>query len=52
VKGDELSFVEMLNFQEQLLRIEYNGKVSGDEIKLTRKVGDVATEQLVAKRVK
>jgi len=52
IKGDELSFVEMLNFQDQLLRIEYKGKLSGDEIKLTRKVGDVATEQLVAKRIK
>ena len=34
------------------LRIEYTGKVSGDEIKLHRKVGDIAEEDLVAKRVK
>jgi hypothetical protein len=52
VNGDEITFVEMLKFDGQDLRIEYTGKVSGDEIKFTRKVGDFATEELVAKRVK
>jgi hypothetical protein len=52
VNGDDISFVENLDFEGQPLRIEYKGKVSGDEIKLTRKVADVATEELVAKRVK
>jgi len=52
VKGDEIAFVENLDFQGQPLRIEYKGKIAGDEIKLTRKVGEVATEELVAKRVK
>jgi len=52
VKGDDISFVENLNFQGQPLRIAYSGKVSGDEIKFTRKVGEVATEELVAKRQK
>ena len=54
VKGDEVSFVENLNFQDQKLRIEYKGKISGagDEIKFSRKVADVATEELVAKRAK
>lgn len=52
VNGDEISFVEMLKFGDQDLRIEYKGKVSGDEIKFTRKVGDVATEEFVAKRAK
>jgi hypothetical protein len=52
VNGDEISFVENLNFQDMPLRIEYKGKISGDEIKFTRKVADVATEELVAKRVK
>jgi hypothetical protein len=50
VKGDEISFVEPMNFQGTELRIEYKGKLAGDEIKFTRKVGDVATEELVAKR--
>ena len=50
---DAISFVELLNFQGQDIRIEYKGKMTGDdEIKLTRQVGDVATEELVAKRVK
>jgi hypothetical protein len=52
VKGDDIFFVENLNFQDQKLRIEYTGKVSGDEIKFTRKVGDFATEEFVAKRAK
>jgi hypothetical protein len=34
------------------LRIEYTGKVSGNEIKFTGKVGDFATKECVAKRVK
>jgi hypothetical protein len=52
VKGDDIFFVENLNFQDQKLRIEYTGKVSGDELKFTRKVGDFATEEFVAKRAK
>ena len=52
VKGDEISFVENLNYEGNALRIEYKGKISGDEIKFTRKVADTATEELVAKRSK
>jgi len=52
VKGDDISFVENLDFQGQPLRIVYKGKISGDEIKFTRQVGDVASEDLVAKRSK
>ena len=52
VNGDDISFVENLKFQDMEIRIEYTGKISGDEIKLTRKVGDFATEELVAKRSK
>jgi len=52
VKGDEVFFVELLNFDGNEIRIKYTGKVAGDEIKLTRKVGDFATEDFVAKRVK
>jgi hypothetical protein len=52
VKGEEISFVENLDFQGQPLRITYTGKVSGEEIKFTRKVGDIATEDFVAKRAK
>jgi hypothetical protein len=52
VKGDEIAFIENLDFQGQALRIAYKGKVSGDEIKFTRQVGEVATEEFVAKRQK
>jgi enterochelin esterase-like enzyme len=49
VEGDNVSFIELLNFQGNDLEIHYEGKVSGNEMKLSRKVGDFATEQLVAK---
>jgi enterochelin esterase-like enzyme len=49
VEGDAVSFVELLNFQGNDLEIRYAGKVSGKEMKLSRQVGDFATEQLVAK---
>jgi hypothetical protein len=52
INGDDISFVENLKFQDMPLRIEYKGKLVGNEIKFTRKVGDVATEELVAKREK
>lgn len=50
IDGDNISFVENLDFQGNAIRIEYTGKISGDEIKLTRKVGEFATEELTAKR--
>src|SRR5688572_20321092 len=52
VSGNEASFVEPLKFDDQDLRIEYKGKLDGDEIKFTRKVADFATMEIVAKRVK
>src|SRR5450755_3197568 len=52
VNGDDISFVEMLNFQDMPIRIVYKGKIAGDEIKFTRTIMDMFTEDLVAKRVK
>ncbi|HYP07454.1 MAG TPA: hypothetical protein VER03_14570 [Bryobacteraceae bacterium] len=52
VSGDTVTFVENLEFQGNKIAVEYKGTVAGDEIKFTRKVGDFATEELVAKRVK
>jgi enterochelin esterase-like enzyme len=52
LKGDTLSFVEVLTFQDNEVRISYKGTVSGDEIKFTRYVADFVTEELVAKREK
>ena len=49
---DNVSFVEALNMNGMDLVITYAGKIAGDEIKLTRTVGDFGTEELVAKRVK
>ena len=50
VKG-EVSFAEPLKFQDQEILIEYKGKIVGDELKLHRKVGDLAKYDIVAKRV-
>jgi hypothetical protein len=48
--GDVISFVELTSFQGNDLRIEYTGKLANNEMKLTRKVGDFGTEEIVAKR--
>ena len=52
VKGEEISFVENLDFQGNPLKITSKGKISGDEIKFTRNVADMVTEEFVAKRAK
>lgn len=54
LSGDDVSFVEMLKVegQDQPLQIEYTGKLAGDELKLSRAVGEFATNDIVAKRVK
>jgi hypothetical protein len=52
INQDTITFVEPLKFGDNDIRIEYTGKVSGDEIKLHRKVGDFGEEDLVVKRVK
>lgn len=50
--GDDVSFVETISVQDMTIRVTYSGKVTADEMKLTRQVGDFATEQVVARRVK
>ncbi len=52
VTGDTITFVENMNYQGNTLRIAYTGKVAGDEIKFTRNVADMVTEELTAKRAK
>jgi hypothetical protein len=52
VTGDDVSFAETFSAQDMTIRITYTGKITGDEMKLTRQVGDFATEQIVAKRAK
>src|SRR5215510_8711624 len=46
ISGDNVSFVEPANIQGNEVRIEYSGKVNGDEMKLTRKVGDFASYEI------
>lgn len=50
LEGDTLTFVEMRRFQDNEVRIDYTGKVINNEIKFTRKVGDFASNEFVAKR--
>jgi hypothetical protein len=52
ISKDGISFVEQLKFDDNDIRIEYTGKIAGDEIKFTRKVGDFGSEEFTAKRVK
>lgn len=52
VTTNGISFVEPLKIQDNDIRIEYTGKLSGDELKLHRKVGDFAEYDIVAKRMK
>jgi len=52
LSGDQVSFVETFDAMGTTVRIEYQGTVKGDEIAFTRKVGDFATEQFVARRAK
>src|SRR5690348_10381363 len=40
VDGDTITFVEPLKIQDNELRISYTGKISANEIKFTRKVGN------------
>jgi hypothetical protein len=52
ISTNGITFVEPLKFGDNDIRIVYTGKISGDEIKFHRKVGDVAEEDFTAKRVK
>jgi len=56
---DEISFIEPLRLPDRRdttrtneLRIEYTGKLMGDEIKLHRKTPGIGESDIVAKRVK
>ena len=48
--GDKISFDETVQINGADLHITYSGTLAGDEMKLTRVVGDFGTEQLTAKR--
>ena len=50
ITGDQLSFIEMFQFQDNEIRLRYTGKVGTNEIAFTREVGDFAKEEFKAKR--
>jgi hypothetical protein len=50
VEGDKVSFNEPLTIDGNQITITYSGTLTGDELKLTRNVGDFGSEQLTAKR--
>ena len=50
VEGDAVTFVEPLKIQDNDVRIIYTGKISGNEINFTRKVGDFGSSEATAKR--
>ncbi len=53
ITGDTLTFIEILQFNGDELRIHYTGKLgtNENEIAFTREVGDIATENFKATRV-
>lgn len=51
IKGDSLTFAELFLFEDMEIRIDYTGKLTGDEIKFTRQVGTFATEEFTARRL-
>ena len=48
--GDTITFTENFEFEGNAVPITYTGVKVGDTIKFARKVGDVATEEFVAKK--
>lgn len=50
LEENTISFVELLSFGGNEIRIAYTGKLSDDSIAFTRRVGDFASEEAVAKR--
>jgi len=51
IEGDKLTLVELLAIQGNDVRVTFTGKVSANEIKLTRQVGDFGSSEATAKRV-
>ena len=52
VNGDSISFTENFSMGDFQLEINYTGIIGSDSIKLTRKVGDFATEEFTAMKVR
>ncbi len=52
VKGDDISFVVVMNFGGNEVKLNYKGKVGGDEIKFTREREGGNPVEFTAKRAK
>ena len=52
LNGAEVSFAEPLDLGGMSVLITYVGTIAGDELQLTRTVGDFGVEKIVVKRVK
>jgi len=52
VNGDDVTFVENLDYSGQALKITYKGKIAGDGINFSRDVAGQGGETFVAKRAK
>jgi len=54
IKGDDVSFTVVANFNGNEIKLLYKGKVSGDDLKLTRtrEGGDQPPQEFTAKRAK
>jgi enterochelin esterase-like enzyme len=50
IEGDTIKFAELLNFGGNEIPIAYTGKIAGNSMTITRKVGDFATEEAIATR--
>ena len=50
VDGDTVTFVEPLKIQDNEIKITYTGKISDNDLRLTRKVGDFGSSEATAKR--
>lgn len=50
LEGENVAFTESLNLGGNEITITYTGKIDGDVLKLTRQVGDIATEHITAQR--
>jgi enterochelin esterase-like enzyme len=51
ISGQNISFVEVITFQGNEIRIVYTGTIKGDEIQLKREVGDFGSADIVVKRL-
>ena len=50
IDGDNISFDQVISFNDNSFTIHYTGKADGDTIKFTRQMGDRPATDFVAKR--